>query len=112
MAKGNNKAATPVQAPATPAPATPATPATPAPRYHVQAAAMPKGKRGQRRFAYPAPGQAIAAANVPATPKGQTVAAYLAQAAASGAPATYGGLHAVSGTAARNAWRLGWVVGQ
>lgn len=81
-----------------------------APTFAEQADALPKGKRGQRRFTYPAPQQVIDAAVALAdSGKQGTVAAYLAAQLAAGEPATYGGLHDVSGTAARNAWRKGWV---
>jgi hypothetical protein len=95
---------------AKPAPAAPAPVAARVPQYAAQANALPKGQRGVRRFTYPQRSVALAASGTLAsTGKQATVAAYLAACAAANQPATYGGLHDICGSSARNAWRKGWV---
>jgi len=110
MAKHAHKATTTSAAPAAPAAAALVAPAQPAaPKFAAQAHALPKGKRGQRRFTYTGATTLVMVGTLGTSTKQAIVAAYFAACAAAGTPATYTGLHQYNGSAARNAWRKGWV---
>jgi hypothetical protein len=76
-----------------------------APTFAAQAHALPKGSRGKPRFTYPASSQLLKLVGTPKGTKADIVAAYMAEAD----KPTYGGLYSAGQSAARNAWRKGWV---